>query len=121
MLGLVDDAYNQVISRANGAKQGYKWKWNGFTGHFQDYEPSLDHLSFMRTAIHYMLIQNNFDTNQIYLLPTWPCQWAVKFKLYARSNTLIILDYNGNGTVNQLIVEPQSRKNDVKFVRCVSS
>ena len=43
-------------------------EWILFTGHFQDYEPSVDHLDFMRTAIHDMLITNNFNDNTIYII-----------------------------------------------------
>eukprot|EP01084_Bolivina_argentea_P274705 468275_1 len=120
MLGMINETQKMVVSRANSAKQGLSWKWNGFTGHFQDYYPSLDHLEFMRTAIHYMLIQNNFDTKEIYILPTWPCQWAVRFKLHARLNTVVTVDYDGNGHLNEFIVEPSERKSDAKFVNCVS-
>ncbi len=109
-----------AIQRAESAKLGYQWKYDGFTGHFQDYEPSADHLSFMRTAIHYMLIANNFDNNTIYLLPTWPCYWSVKFRLYATNNTMVQLDYNGDKqVVNNLVVVPQQRQKDV-VVGCVN-
>ena len=121
LLGMTNETQKMVLQRASNSKSGSPWKWNGFTGHFQDYEPSVDHLSWLRTAIHYMLIQNDFDTKAIYLFPTWPCDWSVKFKLHARLNTTVIIDYDGNGNLNQMIIEPQSRKTDVKFVNCVKS
>ena len=122
MLGLIGDAEKMVIQRAQNSKGGLQWKFDGFTGGFQDYEPSSDHLSFMRTAIHYMLITNNFDNNTIYLLPTWPCYWSVKFKLYATNNTMVELDYDGDKQVlNSLVVEPQDRRKDVMFVNCVTN
>ena len=50
MLNLTDDAIQQVISRASaGPASG--WRFPGFAGHYQDFEPSVDHYSFMRTAM----------------------------------------------------------------------
>ena len=122
LLGLVNETKEMLINRAVNSKDGFNWKWNGFAGHFQDYEPATDHLSWMRTAIHYMLMQNDFDNDVIYLLPTWPCDWSVKFKLYAINQTMIELDYNGDTqTVNSLIVVPSQRQKNVKFANCVSS
>ena len=124
MLGLTGEASSMLIDRAYSRQDGFNWKWDGFSGRFQDYQPSLDHLSWSRTAIHYMLIQNNFKTHEIYLLPTWPCEWNVKFKFYAINQTIVELEYNGisstSGNVVSLSVIPKEREKDVVFVNCVS-
>ena len=52
MLGLRDDAKSQVLGRAQSKAE---FRFAGFAGHMQDYEPSADHFSFMRTAMHYMV------------------------------------------------------------------
>ena len=111
------------MQRAYDSKQGYPWKWDGFTGHFQDYEPSIDHLEWMRSSIHLMLLQHNFNDindNKIYLLPTWPCDWNINFKLRAPMNTIVFFDYNATTKQYNLTVTPKSRENDVVFVNCLS-
>jgi hypothetical protein len=49
MLNLTADATVQLISRA-AAKDHGGYRFAGFAGHYQDYEPSLDHYGFMRTG-----------------------------------------------------------------------
>ena len=112
-----------LIDRAIHSKGGIPWKFNGFAGHFQDYAPALDHITWMRTAIDYMLIQNDFVSGKIYLFASWPCDWNVKYKFHAANNTVIIMDYaavdENKGKLNNFVVEPKERMNDVVFVNCI--
>ena len=49
---------------------------------------------------------------KIYLLPAWPRDWDVQFKLHAPGNTIVECDY-ADGKVRSLKVEPPSREKDL--------
>ena len=69
-----------------------------------------------------MLVNNDFNNiknDKIYLLPAWPCEWNVKFKLRVKKNTIIEFEYNSKNKEYNLTVIPQERKNDVVFVNCI--
>jgi hypothetical protein len=116
MLNLTDDAAAQVVGRAGETSM---FRFKGFAGHMQDYEPSLDHFSFMRTGMHYMLM--NFlddDKQSVILLPTWPTdKWDVEFKIHAPLSTTIEAACV-NGTLTKFIVTPKSREADVTVMNC---
>jgi len=120
LLGRAYDAKNMVLNR--NYKSNGPWKYDAFTPQHQDWLPSLDQLEWMRVGLHYMAIQNNFldiNDNNIYLLPAWPCEWNINFKLHAKQNTIVYFEYNATTKKYNLTVEPESRKNDIKLVNCV--
>jgi hypothetical protein len=141
MLNMTSEAASQVLERAQqGPATG--WRFPGFAQHYQDYEPctrivacvagsqlrlvcvcgvALDHFSFMRTAMHYMLISPLDDANQtVQLFPTWPVtEWDVSFKLWAPLNTTIEASCVG-GELQYLIVTPAERAQDVTVLNCKS-
>ena len=120
ILGITDDAMKMVVQRARAAPQS-GWRFTGFAAHDQDYEPSVDHLNTMRTALHYMLVQWSSTNNTVYLFPSWPVDaWDVTFRLFAPGNTLIEASCVG-GKLTSLIVTPQSRLSDVIVVNCKKS
>merc|ERR1712070_871551 len=99
-----------------GAAQTSMFRFPGFAGHMQDYEPSLDHFSFMRTGMHYMLLSPVDDVKQSMLLfPTWPAAWDVDFKLHGPLNTTVEASCI-NGTLTKLVVTPKNREQDVRVV-----
>jgi hypothetical protein len=57
-----------------------------------------------------MLLQT--DGRQIFLLPAWPKDWDVEFKLHAPQKTLVEGTYR-NGKLASLHVTPESRRRDV--------
>ena len=63
----------------------------GFAPHEQDYEPSSDHFAVMANAVGYMLMAPKDDgaAQSVALLPAWPCEWDVEFKLHAPLGTVI--------------------------------
>jgi hypothetical protein len=61
-----------------------------------------------------MLMQTIGD--EILLLPAWPKEWDVHFKLHAPQNTTVEVEYK-NGNVERLKVMPKEREADVKFVK----
>lgn len=116
LLGLTQDAQKMVTDRAK-ANPPPGWRFTGFAAHDQDYEPSLDHLSTMRTAVHFMLVQWSSTNDTIFLLPSWPDEWDVTFKLYAPLNTVIEASCSG-GQLKSLKVTPNARQKDVVLVNC---
>ena len=127
ILGITSDAKKMLIERAKNGKGPCPWKWWGFycKQNGANNVANDNHIEWMRSSIHYMLIgtnDNNYlNDNVIYLFPSWPCDWSVEYKFYTILNTTIHLKYNGKGNITQLIVEPQARMSDIKFLNCVYS
>jgi hypothetical protein len=48
----------------------------------------------------------------IRILPAWPAEWDVSFRLHAPKNTTVEVDYRG-GKIEKLKVTPSSRRADV--------
>jgi hypothetical protein len=119
LLGMTEQAAAMVIQRAlTGPAPGYRFQ--GFMPHMQDYEPSADHLANMNSAVNWMLLQSgddNYGNTSIILFPAWPCNWDVKFKLWAPGNTTVEVDYM-DGVLLQLTLVPASRLNQVVFANC---
>ena len=57
-----------------------------------------------------MLLQTIGD--KIHILPAWPKEWDVDFKLHAPKNTIVEVSYK-NGEIVSLVVTPKSRMKDV--------
>jgi hypothetical protein len=108
MLGLTQEARSLVVQRARDKAKGYRFP--GFYGPNYDWTPDQDQISVFQTALQYMLMQCEGD--KILLLPAWPEDWDVSFKLHAPKNTTIECEVK-QGKVVRLIVSPESRRNDV--------
>lgn len=122
MLNLSTDAANQVVGRATSlplkSLDGMS-RFGGYSQHYEDYSPAVDHLSGMRIAVHEMLMGRLDDAQQtITVFPGWPADvWDVHFKLKAPLNTTVEAACVG-GVVTKLIVIPASRKSDVVVHNC---
>ncbi|MCX6925250.1 MAG: discoidin domain-containing protein, partial [Verrucomicrobia bacterium] len=75
-----------------------------------DYTPDNDHGANSVNALQSLLLQS--DGKKIYLLPAWPEDWDVSFKLHAAFNTTVECEYR-DGKVKSLKVTPASRRSDV--------
>lgn len=118
LLGITNEAMTQVVQRAKtGPADGYRFP--GFMPHFQDYQPSADHLSNMNSALQWMLLQGDDSNNNVILFPAWPCNWNVDFKLRGPLNTIVEGKY-ANGKMSSFTVTPASRTSSVKFANCAS-
>ena len=78
MLNLSHDAANQVVQRATAlplkSLDGVS-RFGGYSQHYEDYSPAVDHLSGMRVAMHEMLLGRLDDVQQtITLFPGWPVE-----------------------------------------------
>ena len=72
-----------------------------------DYTPDSDHGAVSANALQSMLLQS--DGGRIFLLPAWPEDWDVSFKLHAAGNTTVECVYR-DGAVRSLVVTPELRK-----------
>jgi hypothetical protein len=87
----------------------------------QDYEPSADHFGNMLTETQFMLLQtgeDGFGAGTIVLLPAWPCQYNVSFRLHAAQATTVEVVYAG-GKLVSLDVVPATRAAAVRWANCV--
>lgn len=75
-----------------------------------DGTPDNDHGANSVNTLQAMLLQSNGD--EIHLLPAWPEDWDVSFKLAAPKNTTVEAVYR-NGRIAELTVVPESRRGDV--------
>ncbi|MEI6644851.1 MAG: DUF5703 domain-containing protein [bacterium] len=75
-----------------------------------DATPDCDHGANCANALQSMLVQS--DGKKILLLPAWPEDWDVDFKLHVAGNTTVECTYK-DGKVQQLKVTPQARIADV--------
>jgi hypothetical protein len=75
-----------------------------------DYTPDNDHGATSVNALQSMLLQS--DGKKIFLLPAFPENWNVSFKLHAAFNTTVECEYR-DGKVQSLKVSPESRRADI--------
>ena len=85
-----------------------------FWGPNYDWIPDQDHGSVAMNALQFMLIQTQGD--KILLLPAWPNEWNVDFKLNAPKNTTVAGSFK-NGKITKLKVSPESRRSDIKIFK----
>jgi hypothetical protein len=61
-------------------------------------------------AFQSMLLQS--DGRKVFLLPAWPKEWNVEFKLHAPYGTTVEGRYR-NGTLEEFTVTPSRRRKDI--------
>jgi len=105
-LGLGDEAGRQLVARAT-SHRAYRFPamWSGF-----DWIPDQDHGANILTTLQFMLLQS--DGKKLYVLPAWPKNWDVSFKLHAPYNTTVEGVFKA-GKLEKLTVAPESRAKDV--------
>ena len=106
-LGLTNEAKDAVVKNFTAEPAG---RFPAFWGPNYDWIPDQDHGNVAAMALQSMLVQA--DSNKIYLMPAWPKDWDVDFKLRAPNNTAIAGVYRG-GKFEQLTTTPAKRSVDV--------
>jgi hypothetical protein len=106
---LTDEAAELTATNFNDINEAYRFPvmW----GPNYDWTPDQCHGSVAMTALQRMLVQ--YEGEQIFLLPAWPKEWDVQFKLHAPQNTVISGEVQ-DGKIQELLVIPAERKNDIK-------
>jgi hypothetical protein len=107
VLGLTAEAKRAVTSEFTAyGDQRFVWFWR--PGH--DWIPDLDNGGAGMITLQQMLMQ--CDGRRIQLLPAWPKEWAVDFKLHAPYQTTV-QGHVDDGKLTSLQVTPKSRLKDV--------
>jgi hypothetical protein len=105
-LGLTDDAKDLCLKKMKDSGRRFPAFWGpGF-----DWTPDHNWGGSGMIGLQEMLMQTTDD--KIYILPSWPKDWDVDFKLNASKNTTVECNYN-NGKIEKLIVTPFERRKDV--------
>jgi hypothetical protein len=108
LLGLSDEAARILKVKCANSNKAYRWPatW----GPNFDWLPDQNHGGNLLETTQLMLLQ--CDGSKIRLLPAWPKQWDVSFKLHATGNTVVECVYRA-GKIEKLEVTPGSRRADV--------
>jgi hypothetical protein len=108
LLGLTDEAARILNVKCANSRAGYRWPatW----GPNFDWLPDQNHGGNLLETTQLMLLQ--CDGQTIRLLPAWPKNWDVSFKLHAPGNTVVECDYR-RGKIKKLAVTPSDRRKDV--------
>lgn len=105
-LGLAEEAARLTLLKLKNAERRFPTFWGpGF-----DWTPDHNWGGSGMIGLQEMLLQTDGDT--IYLLPAWPKNWDVHFKLYAPKRTIIEAEVR-NGQITMLNVWPESRRKDI--------
>ena len=80
-----------------------------------DWVPSPEHPDCARTTAQLMAMQDDADDGRILVLPAWPANWHVDFKLHAPQATVVEASYAG-GSVAIRSVTPPSRAADIVVI-----
>jgi alpha-L-fucosidase 2 len=107
-LGLADEARQNLVGRARTKDDGSRFP--AFWGPNFDWIPDQDHGGILLKALQTMVLQT--DGRKIYLLPAWPKDWNVAFKLHAPYKT-VIEGRVKDGKLVEMNVTPASRRKDV--------
>jgi hypothetical protein len=108
LLGLAIEARDYVVGSA--ARHADDFRFPAMWGPNYDWTPDQDHGSVLMCALQRMLVQ--YEGDKILVLPAWPKDWNVSFKLHAPKSTFVEGVYHA-GKITGLKVTPQSRRNDV--------
>ncbi len=111
-LGLTDTAKTYLVERAKNKHEGSRFP--AFWGPNFDWIPDQDHGGNLMKALQTMLLQA--DNGKIWLMPAWPNDWDVDFKLHVPQQTIVEGSIK-NGAVTELKVTPPERKNDVIIIQ----
>ena len=105
-LGLTREAMNHLASRFV-LKGPFRFPAMYYHG---EWVPDHENGGVCQNTVQSMLLQDVGD--KIYILPAWPKEWNVSFKLHASQNTTVEGVYRG-GKLISIEVTPESRRKDM--------
>jgi hypothetical protein len=111
ILGLTDDAKGILLGKVRNSNPHFRFP--AMWGPNYDWLPDQDHGSNIMLTLQQMVMASQGD--KIFLLPAWPKNWNVEFKLHGPEKTIVQGVYR-NGKLEQLTVTPQSRRKDVQIM-----
>jgi len=107
-LGMTETAANYIVGRAKN-KHGAS-RFPAFWGPNFDWIPDQDHGGNLLMGLQTMILQA--DDGKIRLLPGWPKNWDLDFKLHAPHRTTVEGRVK-NGKLVDMRIAPESRRKDV--------
>lgn len=108
-LGLTDEAAKLTIDKLKDSERRFPTFW----GPGYDWIPDHNWGGSGMCGLQEMLLQA--DGRKLYLLPAWPKDWDVDFKLHAPYKTTIECKVR-DGKIQSLIVTPKNRLKDIVYV-----
>ncbi len=108
-MGLTDKAKTLLVKTVSPVKK-LESRFPVFWGPNGNWTPDQDHGGVFMIGIHKMILQWD-DAGKMYLLPAWPKEWNVEFKLHASKKTIVEGSYVDGELVTR--VSPQSRKAEI--------
>jgi hypothetical protein len=105
-MGMVKEAKEYLEKKLKNSGRRFPTFWG--PGH--DWTPDHNWGGSAMIGVQEMLLQTNGD--KIYLLPSWPKDVDVTFKLHAPHNTVVECVYQ-NGAIKKLSVTPKYRSKDI--------
>ena len=88
-LGLTDYTSKVIVSKVNNTNPNHRFQ--AIWGPNFDWTPDQDHGSNMLATLQTMLLQSYDDT--LYVLPAFPADWNVSFRLFAPGNAQVTCEY----------------------------
>ena len=110
-VGLTGEAKHILLGKVRNSNHSFRFP--AMWGPNYDWLPDQDHGSNIMLTLQQMLMATAGD--KIFLLPAWPADWNVNFKLHAPRNTTIQGVYY-DGRLQHLQVTPESRRKDVQIM-----
>jgi len=110
ILGLVPEAKKQILAKVTNSNPRHRFP--AMWGPNYDWLPDQDHGGNIQLTLEHMLLVS--DGRGIQVLPAWPKEWNVHFKLHAPQQTTVEGRVQ-DGRLVQLKVTPTARAKDVEL------
>jgi hypothetical protein len=110
-LGFAEEAKQMVIESFSNWDKSFRFP--AFWGPNYDWTPDQDHGNVAMIALQRMLIQ--YEGDKVYMLPAWPKEWDVRFKVNAPNNTTIEGVYE-DGKVIKVETTPNVNPNKIQIM-----
>jgi hypothetical protein len=108
IVGLADETRRILPGKTRNSHPGFRFP--AMWGPNYDWLPDQDHGANIMLTLQAMVMQT--DGDHIYVLPAWPADWNVSFKLHAPKNTVVEGVYR-KGKLEHLKVTPSARQADI--------
>jgi hypothetical protein len=109
-LGLADSARNYLTGRVKNYDKNSRYP--AFWGPNFDWTPDQCHGGVIIKTLQAMVMQTEGDS--IFLLPAWPSDWDVDFRLHAPGSTVVDAEFK-NGKVNIIAVNPPEKEKKIQI------
>jgi len=109
LCGLTEESRDILLKNVRNANS--KHRFPVMWGPNYDWLPDQDHGSNFMSTLQLMLMQA--DEGSIRLLPAWPREWNVRFKLHAPGRTTVEGEWR-NGRMRKLVVNPPSARSRIE-------